>query len=64
MSRRVAETSPFGLSRRAADSIKIEFYFYFYFYFSIFRKIFLFSELKNIFLIKKYIFRKNKYFLN
>jgi hypothetical protein len=60
MSRRAAETSPFGLSRRAADSVKIELFIYL---FSIFRKILLFSKLKNIFKIKNTIFRKNKYFL-
>jgi hypothetical protein len=45
MSRRVAETSPFGLSRQAADSVKIELFIYLFIY--ILRKILLFSELKN-----------------
>jgi hypothetical protein len=55
MSWRVAETSPFGLSRRAADSVNIEFFIK---KISIFRKLVLFSELKNIFLIKNCIFRR------
>jgi hypothetical protein len=53
MSQWAAETSPFGLSRRAADSVKIEFFYLKkIFLFSIFRKILLFSELKILFLEK------------
>jgi lipid-A-disaccharide synthase-like uncharacterized protein len=63
MSRRAAETSPFGLSRWAANSVKIEYFFQKIFSIFLFlEKIWLFSELKNIFLIKNTIFRKNKIF--
>jgi hypothetical protein len=56
-----AETSPFRLSRRAADSVKIEFFINFFFIILIFRKIILFSELKNTILRKKIDFFKLKF---